>query len=253
MLWGYTKARPVAFALRPKIEEELGRLQSLGVIESVQFSDWAAPIVPVVKDDGSVRICGDYKVTVNRVAKVEKYPIPRIEELFASLAGGKRFSKLDLSHAYQQVVLDERSRQYVTVNTHKGLFRYNRLPFGVLSAPSIFQRLMENLLQGIPGVTVCVDDICVTGRTDEEHLQHLEETLKRPKTAGMRLKRAKCEFLLSSVEYLGHVISAEGLRTSESKVKAILKAPAPQNVADLRSFLGLVNYYANSYQILLQF
>ena len=240
----FHKARPVAFALRPKIEEELGRLQSLGVIESVQFSDWAAPIVPVVKDDGSVRICGDYKVTVNRVAKVEKYPIPRIEELFASLAGGRRFSKLDLSHAYQQVVLDERSRQYVTVNTHKGLFRYNRLPFGVSSAPSIFQRLMENLLQGIPGITVYVDDICVTGRTDEEHLQHLEETLKRLKTAGMRLKRAKCEFLLSSVEYLGHVISAEGLRTSDSKVKAILKAPAPQNVADLRSFLGLVNYYA---------
>ena len=115
--------------------------------------DWATPIVPVPKTDGSVRICGDYKITVNQVAKLDKYPIPRIEDLFASLAGGKAFSKLDLSQAYQQIELDEESRQYVTINTHKGLFRYNRLPFGVASAPSIFQRIMENILQACSDTT----------------------------------------------------------------------------------------------------
>lgn len=141
------------------------------------------------------------------------------------------------------VVMDEESRQYVTINTHKGLFRYNRLPFGVSSAPSIFQRIMENLLQGIPGVTVYLDDICVTGRTEEEHLQHLEETLKRLKEAGMRLKKGKCEFLLPTVEYLGHIISEEGLHTSDTKMEAICQAPTPKNVSQLRSFLGLVNYY----------
>ena len=106
--------------------------------------------MPVRKSDGGVQICGDYKITVNRAAKLEKYPIPRIEELFASLSGGKTFSKLDLSHAYLQIPLDEQSQPYVTINMHKGLFRYTRLPFGIASAPSIFQRVMENLLQGIP-------------------------------------------------------------------------------------------------------
>ena len=105
------------------------------------------------------------------------------------MAGGKRFTKLDLSHAYQQIELDEQSQQYVTISTHKGLFRYNRLPFGVASAPSIFQRTMENLLQGIPGVCVYIDDILITGRTDEEHLEHLDEVLCKIAKAGMLLKK----------------------------------------------------------------
>ena len=199
--------------------------------------------MPVEKSDGNVRICGDYKVTVNRDAKLDKYPIPRIDDLFTRLAGGQRFSKLDLSHAYQQIQLDPDSRKYVTINTHKGLFTYNRLPFGVASAPSIFQRVMESVLQGIPGVCVYIDDILVTGRDEQEHLDHLEEVLRRLKEAGIRLKREKCEYLLQSVEYLGHTISKEGLRTSDAKVEAMLQAPPPKDVAELRSFLGLVNYY----------
>ena len=106
-----------------------------------------------------------YKVTINRAARLEKYPITRIEELFLSLAGSKTFSKLDMSHAYLQVPLDEASRQLVTINTHKGLFEYQRLPFGIASAPSIFQRVMENLLQRIPRVCVYLDDILITGST----------------------------------------------------------------------------------------
>ena len=200
-------------------------------------------MVPVLKSVGKVRICGDYKVTVNKATKLDKYPIPRIDELFASLSGEKSFSKLDLSHVYQQIQLKEESRKYVAINTHKGLFLYNRLPFGVASAPSIFQRIMENLLQGIPGVCVYIDDILVTSRTEEEHLDNLTEVLRRLAEAGMRLKMGKCAYLLPAVKYLGHTISAEGLSTSEAKVRGILEAPAPQNVAQLRSFLGLVNYY----------
>ena len=131
----------------------------------------------------------------------------------------------------------------MAINTHKGLFLYNKLPFGVASALLIFQRIMENLLQGIPGVCVYIDDILVTGRTEEEHLDNLTEVLCRLAEAGMRLKKGKCAYLLPAVKYLGHTISAEGLSTSEAKVRGILEAPAPQNVAQLRSFLGLVNYY----------
>ena len=238
------KARPLPYALCHRVEQELERLQKDEVITPVQFSDWAAPIVPVVKKDGSIRICGDFKLTVNQAAKLDSHPLPRIEDLFASLAGGQTFSKLDLAHAYEQVSLDEDSKRFVVINTHKGLYRYNRLPFGVASAPAIFQRIMESLLQGIPHVTVYLDDVLVSGSSEEEHLGNLQEVLSRLEKAGCRVKRDKCEFMLESVEYLGYKISAEGLQPSEQKVRAIQEAPAPEDVSQLRSFLGAVNYYS---------
>ena len=237
------RARRVPFALRGKVEQELTRLQELGVIEPVRFADWAAPVVPVVKSDGRVRLCGDYKVTVNQASKLDKYPLPRIDDLLASLAGGKSFSKLDLAQAYLQVLLEDESKKFTTINTHKGLYQYNRLPFGISSAPAIFQRTIENILQGIPNVVVYIDDILITGKTESEHLRNLEEVLTRLESSGFRLKRCKCEFLLPSVDYLGHTITADGLKPCESKVQAIRGAPQPVDVAQLRSFLGLMNYY----------
>ena len=239
----FCKPRTVPYALRAKVDQELERLEQAGVIEPIQFADWAAPIVPVMKRDGSVRICGDYKVTVNQAAKVDSYPLPRIDDLFASLTGGKKFSKLDLAHAYQQIPLAKESRKLVVINTNKGLFRYKRLPFGIASAPAIFQRTIEGILREIPRVCVYLDDILVTGKTEAEHLRNLESVLTKLEAAGMRLKREKCAFLLDSVEYLGHNISAEGLRPNQEKVRAIAEASAPQNTSQLRAFLGLVNYY----------
>ena len=132
----FYKPRTVPYTIRAKEDQELERLGHSGVIEPVQFS---APIVPVLKRDGSVQVCGDYKVTVNRAAKLDTYPLPQIGDLFASLTSGTTFTKLDLAHAYQQILLNEDSKKFVVINTQKGLFRYNRLPFGVASAPVIFQ------------------------------------------------------------------------------------------------------------------
>ena len=240
----FCKARVVPYAMRKLVEDELDRLQQEGIIEPIQFSEWAAPIVPVMKaDKSSVRICGDYKVTVNKAAKLDKYPIPKIEDLFASLSKGEKFTKLDMSQAYQQLLLDEESRKYVVINTHKGLFQYTRLPFGVSSAPAIFQRVIEGLLQGIPHVTVYLDDILITGKDDRDHLATLSAVLDRLNDAGLRLKRSKCVFMAPSVEYLGHTIDKEGLHPTAKKVKAIKSAPVPKNITELRAYLGLLAYY----------
>ena len=239
----FFKARTVPLALKEKVEVELENLESMGIISPVESSRWAAPIVPVLKQNGAVRICGDYKVTVNQACHTDSYPLPRVEELLASLSGGNLFSKLDMSQAYLQLPLDEESKEYVTVNTHKGLYRYNRLPFGISSAPSIFQRTMETLLQGIKGVLVYIDDILVTGPTLEEHLSTLDKVLEKLGTAGLRLNKPKCFFLQPSIEYLGHIIDKDGLHPTEEKVRAIKEAPKPRNVSELRSFFGIINYY----------
>ena len=190
----FCKARPVPFALKHKVEAELDRLLKEGIVESVKSAEWAAPIVPVVKSDGSVRICGDYRMTVNQASRLDSYPLPRVDELFATLAGGNTFSKLDLQHAYLELPLETNSKQYTTINTHRGLFQYNRLPFGVSSAPGIFQRAIDDLVKGIPHVAAYMDDILLTGETQEQHLQNLTAVLERLKAAGVRLKKPKCSW-----------------------------------------------------------
>lgn len=240
----FCHARNVPYALKPKVEAELNRLLELGVISPVTCSEWATPIVPVVKRNGDVRICGDFKVTVNPALCVDRYPIPRIEDLFSSLAGGQRFTKLDLSNAYLQVPLAESSRKCLTITTSKGLFCYNRLPFGIASAPAIFQRAMDQILQGLPNVHCYLDDILVTGSNDEQHLKNVDAVLSRLDEFGLCVQREKCEFFKESLEYLGHIIDAQGLHKSPEKVRAIRDAPAPKDVSQLRSFLGLINYYS---------
>ena len=239
----FCKPRSVPFALKPAIEQELDRLEKAGVLEKIAHSRWATPIVPVPKRDGKVRLCGDYKVTLNPVLQVDQYPLPKPDDLFATLAGGDKFSVLDLSQAYQQLLLDEQSQQYVTINTHRGLYRYKRLPYGVASSPAIFQKVMDTILQGLPRVICYIDDLLITGADDAEHLSNLEKVLQRLQEYGLHLKKAKCNFMRTSVEYLGHQITSEGLKATASKLAAIVQAPAPTNVQELRSFLGLLNYY----------
>jgi hypothetical protein len=214
-----------------------------GTLESVEFSDWACPVVPVMKPDKTIRLCGDYKLTVNKAVKMDTYPVPTIADLYAKLTGGVIYSKLDLSQAYHQVVVDEQSREALTINTHRGLFRPTRLPFGLSSSPGVFQRIMDGLLSGLNGVCVYLDDIIVTGKSEEEHRTNLRTVLQKLKTAGFKLKRNKCSFGVSSVAYLGHRIDAEGLHTLPDKVEAVKNFPEPINTSELRTFLGMLNYY----------
>ena len=179
-------------------------------------------------------------MTVNQVLDIDPYPLPTPEQLFATLAGGVKFTTLDLSQAYQQLPLDEKSKKYVTVNTHPGLYRYMRLPFGIASAPAIFQQLMDTVLQGI----FCyVDDILVTGTDETDHLKNLGTVFQRLQNYGFPLKKLKCYFLQDSVKYLGHKIDAKGVHPCPGKVAAVINAPQPENISKLRACLGMVNYY----------
>ena len=240
----FFKPRIVPLAYRQQVEQELDRQVEQGLWEPVTHSKWAAPLVVVPKAGGKdVRLCGDYRLTVNKAAKADQYPLPRIEDLLSKMCGGKVFSKCDLKSAYNQLVLEKESRQFLTINTHRGLLRPTRLSFGYSAAPSLFQRTIETLLAGIDGVGVFLDDVVITGRDMQEHNIALREVLRRLSDAGLRVNRDKCSFGVPSVQYLGFKVSERGVETTEDKVSAIRSAPDPQNVSQLRSWLGLINYY----------
>jgi len=150
------------------------------------------------------------------------YPLPTAEDLFAKLAGGKVFTKLDLSNAYQQLELSEDSKEYLTVNTHKGLFKYQRLAYGISTAPSIFQNVMDQVLSGLDHVTCYLDDILIASSNQEKHETILEEVLQRLERHNIRVNTSKCSFMEASVEYLGHKVDADGLHPTKEKVASIL-------------------------------
>ena len=197
------------YASRPKVEEELRRLQNKGILTKVEWSEWATPIVPVPKKDGSVRICGDYKGTVNPELQAEQYPLPRIEDIFAKLAGGQKFLKIDLRQAYHQLEMEEDSRKYLTINTHMGLFQYNRLVFGITLAPAIWQHTIDQVLERASGTSCILDDMIITSKDDEEHLANLEEVLWWLQFHGLRANEAKCEFFNEKITYCGHDIDKD--------------------------------------------
>ena len=240
----FLKHRPPPFALKEKIAEEIDKQVSQGILEPVKTSRWAAPVVPVQKSSGGLRLCGSYDLTVNKASLLERYPLPRVDELFAALSGGQFFTKIDLRDAYLQLELDEESKEALTINTHKGLFRPNRLSMGVKSAVAIFQREMEVLLAGIPNVAVFLDDIAVTGHSTAQHRQNVREVLKRLHAAGLRVNEEKSVWVSDEVCYLGFRVSAAGVHTLPEKTRAVNDAPPPQNISQLRAYLGLLQYYS---------
>ncbi|UYV70463.1 K02A2.6-like, partial [Cordylochernes scorpioides] len=239
----FVKARTVPFAIRNLVDEKLKALEEQGIIEPIKFSKWASPIVTVLKNDGTIRICHDYKTTVNLYTNPDKYPLPTITQLLDRLRGGKVFTKLDMAQAYQQLKVDDESSEILTINTPRGLYRVKRLPFGLNSAVGTFQRFMDTLLMGIDGVAVYLDDVLIAGSNCEDLKKKTEKVLLRFKEAGLRLKRNKCKFYVPEIEFLGMKIDNKGIHPSEEKLRAIKDARPPSNKKELMSFLGLLNYH----------
>ena len=209
-------------------------------------SAFGAPVLFVPKPDGSLRMCIDYR-ELSRITIKNKYPLPRIDDLMDNLSGARYFSSLDLTSGYHQLVLPESDRPKTAFNTHFGKFEYKVLPMGLSNAPAVFQAAMNRVFGTLLNKCVCVylDDILIFSKTPAEHLQHIEQVLKILSQQQLKAKRVKCAFFKPELKFLGHIVSASGMRPDPAKVSTVMDWPTPVSVYEVRSFLGLANYFRN--------
>ena len=233
--------RNVPIPLREKVKDELDRMEAMGVTTKIsEPTQWCAGMVVVPKKSGKVRICVDLK-PLNKSIMRETYPIPKVDDTLAQLTGARVFSKLDANSGFWQIPLAEESRPLTTFITPFGRYCFNKLPFGICSAPEVFQRRMQQILEGLPGVVCLIDDILIFGKDQEEHNSRLAAVLKRLEENNVTLNSEKCEFNKASIGFVGHLINSEGIRADPAKTSAISQMPAPQSLTELRRFMGMVN------------
>ena len=207
-----------------------------GIQSKVEFSQWVAPTVYVKKKSKEIRVCA--------VLRDYHYPLPSPEEVFTKLKGGKIFSKVDLSDAYLQIPLEENSSKLLCINTHQGLFKFERLPFGIKVAPAIFQEVRDTMLDGLDFAIAYLDDIIMISKSKEQHQEHVRRVFSWIQEFGFKVKEEKCEFFLEEIKYLGHIIDKDDRRPDPDRATAIKKKmPVPGNITELQSFLGLANNY----------
>jgi hypothetical protein len=224
-------------------KEEVARMLRLGVIEPSQ-AEWASPVVLIPKSDGSIRFCIDY-TRINALTAREVYPLPRMDECLDSLGEAEYFSTLDANTGFWQIEVCEKERDKATFSCHSGMYRFKRMPFGLVNAPATFQKAMDNILADLrwESVIVYLDDVIIFSRSFEEHVRHLTLVLQKLSEAGATLKFSKCQFFRRSVDYLGHRILPHKLQVLAKYVESIAKAVEPTKKTQVRSFLGLCGIY----------
>ncbi|KHJ91644.1 reverse transcriptase [Oesophagostomum dentatum] len=240
----FKKKRPVSYASVPDLDKEIDRLVAEGVTSAVDHSDWAAPIVAVRKN-GKIRLCADFSTGLNDALQLHQHPLPTAEKVFTKLNGGQVFTQIDFAEAYLQVEVEKESKDMLTINTHRGLFKHNRLHCGVKSAPGIFQQIMDAMICGLEGVAAYLDDVIVTGRTDAEHRKNLVALFKSIQEYGFHVRMEECNFLMPQIRYLGRTIDKGGRHPDPEKNEVIRQMFLPKNVQEVRSFLGMVSYYGS--------
>ena len=243
-------ARPIKQPLRrlpehmsKEVSTQIKEMLDKGVIHP-SSSPWSSGVVMVKKKDGSHRFCIDYR-KLNEVTIKDAYPLPRIDESLDQLAGSSWFSCLDLNAGYWQVEVEPKDRSKTAFVTRDGLFEFEVLPFGLCNGPATFERLMETVLAGLHWqiCLIYLDDIIVTGNSFENMIENLDSVFQRLEKAGLKLKPKKCHLFAKQVEFLGHIISKDGIMTDPKKTECIKNWPEPRNVKEIRSFLGLCSYY----------
>ena len=240
------KLRPVPFARRQYLEQEVEKLLAIGAISEADpgACPYASRTVITPKKDGSMRMCVDYR-DLNAQTEKDSFPLPRIDQVWPTLSRARYFASLDLLMGYHQVEVDPKDRAKTAFLTHRGLYVYNVMPFGLCNAPATFQRLMEKIL-GVHighGVLVYLDDVLIYAETPEQLLEKLLQVLQLLEQAGLKCKASKCSLFTQQVSFLGHVVSREGINPEPAKLEKIKQWPRPEKGTGLASFLGLCGYY----------
>ena len=226
-----------------ELQMQLKELLDLGLIRP-SISPWGAPVIFVKKKDGSLRLCIDYR-DLNRATVKNRYPIPRIDDLFDQMKGATVFSKIDLRSGYHQLRIKESDIPKTAFRTRFGHYEFVVVPFGLTNAPAVFMSLMNSVFRKYLDqfVQVFLDDILIYSKNEQEHEEHLRIVLSCLREHQLYGKLSKCSFYQKEIHYLGHIISGEGISVDPEKVKAIMDWPMPKNAHEVRSFMGLAGYY----------
>ena len=233
--------RKLPHALAQRVKDKLREMEKDGHIKKVtEPTDWVNSMCTVLKGD-KLRICLDPK-DLNNAIRREHYPTPTVEEIVASMPGANTFSVIDAKSGFLQVKLDYESSLLTTFNSCLGRFRWLRLPFGIKSAPEIYQRIMDDMLHDIEGARAIMDDIIVAGRSEEEHDQIMRKVVERATEWNLKLNFNKCQIKQKHVKYVGHVFTAQGLQPDPEKVRAVKDLPTPTSKGDVKRFLGMIQY-----------
>jgi len=236
--------RRVPYALQDKLKKKLDQMQQDGVIADVdQPTDWVSNLVIAQKKDSSLRLCLDPK-PLNEAIKRENYMIPTPQDVLSKLSGKKVFTVIDMKNAYWHVKLSEESSYLTTFHTPWGRKRFLRMPFGISSASEVMQKRNHETFGDIPGVHVIADDLIIGTDNDDENDEVLEKVLQRARSRKVKFNEDKIQYKLPYVHYMGNIVSHEGLKPDEAKVKAIVDMPTPTDVPGLQRLLGMVKYLA---------
>jgi len=230
-------------AARDEKDKQLDEMLETGVIEP-SYSPWRSPVCMAKKKDGSFRFCIDYR-RLNAVTEKDAYPVPHVKDALDSFHGAKYFATIDLLSGYWQIGMTERAKHCSAFCTRRGLFQWTRMPFGLTNAPSTFCRLMENIFHDLLyNICICyLDDINVYAATPEQLIDHLNKVFTRLRDHGLKAKPSKCIFFKSPIEFLGHLVSADGIEPQPDKVEKIENWPVPRCLREVRAFAGLASYY----------